>query len=91
MTIERGPEGKRHVPEHRSGCYYGRIESCCGLCALRMMVSTLRMGVARLAEPLRGGRDAPGHDSVGNRSTGPALDRADDRDAADHVSEEAND
>lgn len=91
MTIERGPGGKRHVPEHRSGCYYGRMESCCVLCALRMVVRILRIGIARFVKPLRRGRDAPGHDSVGDRITVPALHRADDRDPVDHVSEEADD
>jgi hypothetical protein len=55
-----------------------------------MVVSILRIGIARFIKPLRRGRDAPGQDSVGDRITVPALNRADDRDAADHVSEEVN-
>lgn len=88
MTIGRGPGGKRHVPEHRSGCYYGRMESCCVLCTLRIVIGVL-LGIARLANPLRGGRDAPDHGPAGDRITVPALHRADDRDAVDRVSGEA--
>lgn len=81
MTVGRGPEGNRHVPEHRSGCYHGRLESCCVLCMIRILA-------ARFAHLLRIGRSASGHDPAGDRVTVPALHRADGSDAVDHVSGE---
>lgn len=84
MTVERGPEGNRHVPEHRSGCYYGRMESCCVLCMVRILA-------ARITQLLRVGRSASGDDPVGDRITVPALHRADDSDAVDHGSGEIGD
>ena len=79
MTFERGPEGNRHVPKHRPGCYYGRMESCCILCVVRMLFE-------RFAHLLRIERSAPDRNSDGDRVTVPALHRAADSDAVDRVS-----
>lgn len=37
MIGERGPDGKRHVPSYRSGCYYRREEDCCWVCYFRLI------------------------------------------------------
>lgn len=80
MIGERGPNGERHVPERRPGCYYGRMEDCCTLC-------TWRLVLARLAGLVRGGSDRStgGHEPVGAQVVVPTLRGADDSATVDHV------
>lgn len=79
MISQRGPDGKRHLPEHRPGCYYGRMEDCCALCAWRLVMGALpRIG------PDRSHRGEP----VGTQVVVPTLRGRADRDAVDLVSGE---
>lgn len=45
MALERGPEGKRHAPTYRDGCYYGRMGDCCWMCLLRKIISPATLPV----------------------------------------------
>lgn len=79
MIDQRGPDGKRHHPEHQPGCYYSRMEDCCTLCAWRLILDALsRIG------PDRFHRDEP----VGTEVIVPTLRGTEDRDAVDLVSGE---
>lgn len=83
MIGERESDGTRHVPEHRPGCYYGRMEDCCPLCACRLVLASF-VSLLRPSEARAGGHDGP----VGSRVVVPTLGRADDGEAAEHVSGE---
>jgi hypothetical protein len=83
MVSERASDGTRHVPERRPGCYYGRMEDCCTLCAWRLVlapfVPSLRPGGTGTGE-----QDGP----VGSRVVVPTLGRTDGGETAEHVSGE---
>lgn len=83
MIGQRGPNGERHVPEQRSGCYYGRMDDCCALCTWRLIL-------AQLAVLLRIGtsRSPRDHGPAGTEVLVPTLREADDPDVVDHVSGE---
>lgn len=83
MIGVRGPEGRRHVPEHRVGCYYGRMEDCCTLCTWRLVHAGL-VGLVRIGTD----RATRGREPVGSQVVVPTLRGADDPDAVDHVSGE---
>lgn len=48
--VERGPDGRRHFPDYRPGCYHGRIEDCCLLCYLRQVGRLVTRPVGRPAD-----------------------------------------
>lgn len=43
---DRGPEGRLHITTYTDGCYYGRPESCCGLCWLRLATFPARRKIS---------------------------------------------
>ncbi|WP_331235668.1 hypothetical protein [Natronorarus salvus] len=47
---ERGPDGRRHFPSYRPGCYHGRVEDCCLLCYLRQVGRLVTRPVGRPAD-----------------------------------------
>ncbi len=47
---ERGPDGRRHFPGYRPGCYHGRVEDCCLLCYLRQVGRLVTRPVGRPAD-----------------------------------------
>lgn len=80
MTCQRGPDEKRHLPEHRPGCYYGRMEDCCTLCTWRLLLGALpRVGTDRSRR---------GREPVGTQVMVPTLRGREDCDGVDHVSGE---
>lgn len=73
MVGERGPAGKRHVPEYRSGCYRKRIVECCWLCMGRLL-ATQTLGSAEYSIK----RTAEEHDLIGTEVVLPTLPVAED-------------
>lgn len=51
MLSEKGPDGDRHVPTHRAGCYYDRAGDCCLLCLCRTIGTLCLRAVGRLTAP----------------------------------------
>jgi len=39
-----------HFPKETKGCYYERLEDCCWLCIVRIVVSLVVLGVKLRAE-----------------------------------------
>lgn len=78
--IERGPLGMVHVPSHRNGCYYHRVEDCCWVCYWRIVWALSRSAREEAAEGL-----------VGRTIEVPSLHAIDDVESIEHVEGEITD
>lgn len=86
MIGERGPKGTRHLPEYCGGCYRGRIDTCCWLCVVRIIVSHL-FGFLRI----RTKRAIESHRLIGERVEIPVIRRADGDERVEHLTGEITD
>lgn len=69
--MERGPRENLHMPRFTKGCYRGRLEDCCWLCAVRIAV---RSTATPIRYSIRKERSVPEHDLVGEEVTVPYVD-----------------
>lgn len=69
--IERGPQGKLHVPSYKDGCYYGRVEDSCWLCVIRVATGAT---TSPLRYRIRDAQSVPDHDLIGEKVTVPRVD-----------------
>lgn len=80
MVGEGGPDGKRHVPAYRTGCYHGRIERCCWLCVGRILGARLHELLLRRPKPT-----PELHALVGTEIVVPVLHRVVDRETVEYL------
>lgn len=70
MALERGPEGRLHVPSYRDGCYYNRLTDCCFVCLFRIGTSS---PISPVKQRLKDARQLADHDLIGEELVVPTV------------------
>ncbi|WP_255170459.1 hypothetical protein [Natrononativus amylolyticus] len=70
MALERGPEGRLHVPAYRDGCYYNRMADSCLICLFRIGSSS---SVSPVKQRLKDAQRVSGHDLIGEELVVPTV------------------
>ncbi len=73
MVMERGPQGKLHLPAYKAGCYRQRVTDCCALCMARVIAAT---ATAPLRHKIRETKREDEHDLVGEHVRVPRVDHS---------------
>ncbi len=69
MVLKKGPQGKRHFPSYRNGCYYRRLSDCCWLCMVRLATDS----TSPINYRIREANTTFEHDFVGERLRVPNI------------------